>query len=824
MTTIKLKNGSGAPTSGDLAQGEPALDLTNKRLYTEDSGGTVIEVGTNPTSITTGTVTADGLTLGSEGDQISIPTSAGFSGVITTGDTIFGNAFEFKNGNGIVLVSDTNDSGATGGVDATLIARGSSATKTALFDVNGDISFYNAAGTSQSLYWDASAESLGLGTSSPSNDLHISSTSGTKALFEKTGSTGAYIGLKDSSGSLVYLGDNNGTFEVQTAGSSYSTKLAVTSAGNVGINKTSPAYKLDLNGDMRFSSGSALFWGDTNVYEGRTGNDRYWVTGATERMRITSAGNLLHGITGVPTGVLLGKQLVSSSPTGSEIIAFREDSSVAVGDKCGALLIGNSDPDGAEDHFVGMWGKASSTNGSQDLHFAAGRSGYEGDSPQMTLSSGGNVGINTTSPDEKLDVENGNIRLKSNSDGNTGLFRLYDSAGVESGQIYPANGDLNFYSPNDVIFSPTGKVGIGTSNPDAPLQVQTSHTSTDVTAANSNSTLNLGNSGSGNGVYNSIKFAGNQQDMYIMSFNNTAQANRRIGFFLGSVSGDATTDERLSITGSGNVGINTSSPSFPLDISGERARIAGGTSTTFAGLEVENSNGHGTVFGTGGSARTDLLDNRGYVTAQSATDGLAIGTEGADPVIFYTSGTTSEACRIDSSQNLLVGTTAVGVGTARHNVYNDTTNIASILVNQSGTANSTPVQRFYHYEANSTTSATMIQFLNRSVGQVGNITSTGSATSYNTSSDQRLKDNIVDAPSASDDIDAIQVRSFDWKADGSHQKYGMVAQELQSVAPEAVTGDADSDDMMGVDYSKLVPMLVKEIQSLRARVAQLETN
>ena len=47
-TTIKLKNGSGAPLAGDLVQGEPAFDLTNKRLYTEDSGGTVIEVGTNP--------------------------------------------------------------------------------------------------------------------------------------------------------------------------------------------------------------------------------------------------------------------------------------------------------------------------------------------------------------------------------------------------------------------------------------------------------------------------------------------------------------------------------------------------------------------------------------------------------------------------------------------------------------------------------------------------------------------------------------------------------------------------------------------------------
>jgi len=91
-------------------------------------------------------------------------------------------------------------------------------------------------------------------------------------------------------------------------------------------------------------------------------------------------------------------------------------------------------------------------------------------------------------------------------------------------------------------------------------------------------------------------------------------------------------------------------------------------------------------------------------------------------------------------------------------------------------------------------------------------------TSYNTSSDQRLKENIVDAPSASDEIDAIQVRSFDWKADGSHQKYGMVAQELQSVAPEAVSEGETEEDMMGVDYSKLVPMLVKEIQSLRALV------
>ena len=49
-TTIVTKSGSGAPTASDLVAGELAVDLTNKRLYTEDSGGTVLELGTNPAS------------------------------------------------------------------------------------------------------------------------------------------------------------------------------------------------------------------------------------------------------------------------------------------------------------------------------------------------------------------------------------------------------------------------------------------------------------------------------------------------------------------------------------------------------------------------------------------------------------------------------------------------------------------------------------------------------------------------------------------------------------------------------------------------------
>jgi len=106
----------------------------------------------------------------------------------------------------------------------------------------------------------------------------------------------------------------------------------------------------------------------------------------------------------------------------------------------------------------------------------------------------------------------------------------------------------------------------------------------------------------------------------------------------------------------------------------------------------------------------------------------------------------------------------------------------------------------------------------------GSISWSGGTTAYNTTSDARIKDNIVDAPDAGNLIDAIQVRSWDFKADGAHWRYGMVAQELLEVAPEAVNKPEDEEMMMGVDYSKLVPMLIKEVQSLRARVAQLEGN
>jgi hypothetical protein len=178
--------------------------------------------------------------------------------------------------------------------------------------------------------------------------------------------------------------------------------------------------------------------------------------------------------------------------------------------------------------------------------------------------------------------------------------------------------------------------------------------------------------------------------------------------------------------------------------------------------------------------------------------------------------TFTERMRLTSAGYLLVGTTAP-LGGNTSNEYKTTTagswpltlnaNDRGLLIRQS--AASSGIYAYFEYNGGTNN---------------GQISWSGGTTSYTTTSDARIKKNIVDAPDAGSLIDAIKVRSWDFKADDVHWRYGMVAQELLPVAPEAVTVPEDEEKMMGVDYAKLVPMLIKEVQSLRARVAQLEGN
>lgn len=109
-------------------------------------------------------------------------------------------------------------------------------------------------------------------------------------------------------------------------------------------------------------------------------------------------------------------------------------------------------------------------------------------------------------------------------------------------------------------------------------------------------------------------------------------------------------------------------------------------------------------------------------------------------------------------------------------------------------------------------------------GKVGSIATTASATAYNTTSDERVKCNIRDAGSASEIIDALRIIEHDWIADGAHTRFGLGAHEAMKVYAEAVTVGLTPDDLLAIDYSKFVPLLIKEVQELRARVKVLEVS
>jgi len=112
-------------------------------------------------------------------------------------------------------------------------------------------------------------------------------------------------------------------------------------------------------------------------------------------------------------------------------------------------------------------------------------------------------------------------------------------------------------------------------------------------------------------------------------------------------------------------------------------------------------------------------------------------------------------------------------------------------------------------------------------GLVGSIVTGGSTTVFNTSSDYRLKENVQPMQDALGKIAQLNPVTYTWKVDGSAGQ-GFIAHELQAVVPDCVTGEKDAVDAegnpqyQGVDTSFLVATLVKAIQELTARVAQLE--
>ena len=295
--------------------------------------------------------------------------------------------------------------------------------------------------------------------------------------------------------------------------------------------------------------------------------------------------------------------------------------------------------------------------------------------------------------------------------------------------------------------------------------------------------------------------------------------------------------ERMRIDSSGNVGIGLTSSSSKLHVNseisvgadGDNRSMFGYTSGRFyLGTRQSGTNYFDTIsvtsgnvgIGTSSPTTGKLVINstqtgtEKQIAIRDSTNGWTrkIGLDTSNNLGFFDGDT--ERMRIDSSGNLLVGSTYDGFNSRQTNYFSGTG------AEQIGLSLHTGGGSGVIFE----------QFVNSSGSRIGSVSQNGtSAVAYNTSSDHRLKENVVELTGATDRLKQLEPKRFNFIADPDTTVDGFIAHEAQAVVPEAVTGthnEVDDDGnavMQGIDQSKLVPLLTAALQEAIAKIEDLET-
>ncbi len=353
---------------------------------------------------------------------------------------------------------------------------------------------------------------------------------------------------------------------------------------------------------------------------------------------------------------------------------------------------------------------------------------------------------------------------------------------------------LNNAGTEKLRITSAGLVGIGETAPLGQLHVKSADSGASVNSGHNQVIAeNSGNSGfsilSGNTSNGAICFGddGNNCKGYV----NYTHNGDHLDFGVNGA-------EKMRVSSDGDVGIGISSPAHRLSV-------------------FDGSTGIVARFATTGNRSLDIssADNGAYAGAHWNRDVNSAGG------MHTWSIEGNERMRIDSAGRLLVGTTSP---------YSNN-NAISIALNSTNSTSSPFPQGIVYRKLNfQGSNAVAVDFQDFAGNREGSIQFNESGTSFNTSSDYRLKENIVEITDATSRLKQLKPKRFNFIADADTTVDGFIAHEVSNIVPEAITGTKDAVDengkaiYQGIDQSKLVPLLVKTIQELEARITTLEAN
>ena len=576
------------------------------------------------------------------------------------------------------------------------------------------------------------------------------------------------------------------------------------------------------------------------------------------------------------------------------VLELLTPSTDANGQNLGIVSFGSG---GTRNAMIAAVRQSGNNNAKLQFWTAAGANGIEN---RMTIDADGQVGIGTDSPSAQLHINNdtsnsyATLRLEGANRG--GIIEMYNQTSYpvsswttdQSGNIFFATSGAFAATSLSTKFTilTGGNVGIGTTNPEAQLELKKQTT----WGTLNNQVIYINNTGTGGDTgalhdMGSITWrSGNVNTAAISGIRNTPGSGNNVDLRFTTATQSGGQQTSMTILSGGNVGIGTESPTYPLTLSGGAANTnpgtveapyigeelafkienPGWTSTNGlirmvqpAGAYVNNASmtfsteqgsltekmrieNNGNV-GIGTTSPAEILQTNknsagnivgGYFTNSQANTGaesvsLAFGLNrsGGDFVRQVKAITFGAEQQWTGTPSTVDG--YLSFSTVSNETVSERLRITSGGVTQLGGSTSLAaklaIESYYVYGIFNNSNRPTQQFFQDfryNGGQIGTILGNNTSVSYNTSSDYRLKEDLKDFAGL-DMVSKIKMYDFKWKSDES-RSYGVMAHELQEVLPDAVSGEKDAEEMQGVDYSKIVPLLVKSIQELKAEIELLK--